>query len=98
MICGGCSTCAQRDSCFRVSRRGSLFEAGAKFAGATVFFLGSLLFASTTWAGSAPWVFGLFLIGHACWFAAGLAMKDRGTVVMNAIYVAFDISAILIRL
>lgn len=97
-VCHGCATCGVRNDCYRVSASGALTERLVKSGGAVLFFVGSLLFATTTWAGSTPFVFSLFLLGHLCWLVAGAVMKDRGTLLSNAMYLVFDVSAVWIRL
>lgn len=95
--CVGCLTCEARESCFRVSPAGRWSERILKLGGSVLFFAGALLFAVTTWAGSAAWVFGMFFVGHLCWAIAGGVMRDRGTVFLNATYLLFDASAVWIR-
>lgn len=68
-----------------------------KVGGTLAFFAGSLLFALTTWAGTVPWIFAVFFLGHGCWLAAGVVMKDRGTVALNGMYLLFDALAFAIR-
>jgi hypothetical protein len=97
-VCDGCGTCLSRQSCLRVTRTGGIIEFLAKSGGGSLFFLGSLLFATTRWAGETPWVFMVFLGGHFFWAIAGIVMRDRGTILTNIMYLAFDISAIWIRL
>lgn len=77
---------------------GILVEWVTKWGGTPLFFFGSLLFATTQWAGNEPMVFVLFLLGHLIWVAFAIVLKDRGFLLLNLMYVAFDLSAIWIRL
>ena len=97
MICAGCSACAVRDECGRHKRDANV-EQIAKWGGAALSFLGSLLLATAKGAGSSPYVFVLFLVANTAWAVAGLAMKDRAVVTTSVLGVAFNLSAAYIRL
>lgn len=98
MACSGCATCVDAADCFRATAGGRRFEKVMKFGGTFAFLVGSVCFAFTTWAGSVPWIFALFFLGHGCWLAAGVIMKDRGTVMLNSMYLLFDALACALRL
>lgn len=45
-----------------------------------------------------PHVFLGFLIAHILWTGAGIIMKDKPIIVLNAIFILIDTYAIIIRL
>lgn len=52
---------------------------------------------SAEWAQN-PWPFVAYTSGAAMWVYAGVLMKDRALIGLNAYFVAFDAYAIWIRL
>ena len=76
----------------------SRLEVWIKAVGSFCFFFGSLLFATTNWAGNSPKTFLLFGVGHLLWGIAGILMRDRSVLLLNSMYIFFDTLAISIRL
>ena len=57
----------------------------------------SVVAVSAQWAQEA-WPFVMYTIGAAMWVYAGMIMKDKALIGLNAYFVAFDAYAVWIRL
>lgn len=68
-----------------------------KWTGTALFALGATAISVSPDISMHIWPFSAFAAGHLLWAAAGLFMRDRAVLVMNAMYLPLDLYAILIR-
>lgn len=68
-----------------------------KWTGTGLFAIGAMVISVLPSIATQYWPFALFLIGHVMWTIAGLATKDRAVLAVNAMYIPFDLYAVIIR-
>lgn len=69
-----------------------------KWAGTFLFAIGSILISASPQAATDIMPFAGFCVGHTLWLVAGILMRDKSIIGLNAMYLPFDFYAILIRI
>lgn len=69
-----------------------------KWVGTALFAIGGIAISVWVEVAAMVWPFMCFAIGHTLWFVAGIVLKDKSLIGLNAMYLPLDSYAVFLRI